>query len=119
MRLKHVATSTWVRAIHNEGGPTGDQVAVKVASHVDRDDREAFSILPVSVAEIRDLDFCADSHRVLAYNARRLKTGSITAVERRQLQDLLADLIMFLMNEDASRVREREGGRGEAMEFLL
>ena len=104
VRLRHVATSTWVRSLpHDSADEDASDNVIDVVAHIERDDREAFAISPVSALEIRDLDFCSDSYRVLAFNARRLKSGTITSVERRQLAQLLTDLIMFVMNQESVR----------------
>jgi hypothetical protein len=52
----------------------------------------------VNNREIRDLDFCSDTVRVLEANARRIRNGTISIVQRSQEKKLLEDLIFFLLD---------------------
>lgn len=56
--------------------------------------------MPVNDLEIRDLDFCSDTQRVLSYHARRIKDGTISSIEKKLETKLLKDLIFFLMGQE-------------------
>lgn len=67
---------------------------------MERDDKEAFEIIPVRKAEIRDLDFCSDSAKVLSACVKKITRGTITIIERRMLLLLLRDLCCFIMGQE-------------------
>eukprot|EP00055_Hartaetosiga_balthica_P018162 m.129598 g.129598 ORF g.129598 m.129598 type:complete len:2620 (+) comp9461_c1_seq6:133-7992(+) len=106
MRLKHVQSQTWVHSMttfidgNGENDGTNKFVMLKVGASSERDDREAFAIMPVTQREIRDLDFCSDTQRALSYHARRIKDGSISTIEKKLEIKLLNDLIFFVMDQE-------------------
>eukprot|EP00056_Hartaetosiga_gracilis_P007617 m.110530 g.110530 ORF g.110530 m.110530 type:complete len:2634 (+) comp12749_c0_seq1:91-7992(+) len=121
MRLKHVQSQTWVHSmttfIDRVGAEptittkvsntsvvaptnTNRSVMLKVGAASERDDREAFAIMPVPQSEVRDLDFCSDTQRALTYNAKRMKDGSISTIEKKLEVKLLHDLIFFVMDQE-------------------
>lgn len=94
----HSRTLTPTRApLHNHPDlPLSRQVGAAP----ERDDKEAFEIIPVRKAEIRDLDFCSDSAKVLSACVKGIAAGTISLIERRMLQQLVGDLCCFIMGQE-------------------
>ncbi|XP_075250121.1 inositol 1,4,5-trisphosphate receptor-like isoform X7 [Convolutriloba macropyga] len=89
----------WVHATQlaideNEDKP----VMLKVGVASVKEDTEAFSIVPVSATEVRDLDFANDASQVLADITGKLQKALIIPNEKRHVQALLTDLIFFVAN---------------------
>ncbi|XP_014679742.1 PREDICTED: inositol 1,4,5-trisphosphate receptor-like, partial [Priapulus caudatus] len=74
--------------------------AARGDSTVPREDREAFSIVPVSPQEVRDLDFANDASKVLSTIGSQLEKGSITQNEKKAVIHLLNDLLYFVTTSD-------------------
>lgn len=60
-----------------------------------KEDKEAFAIVPVPPAEVRDLDFANDASKVLASIAGKLEKGTITQNERRFVKTSAGHIIYF------------------------
>ena len=111
VRLKSYLTRTWVRTSvdkfidHKESKPS----RLIIGTSKERDDREAFTLFPVSIEEVRDLDFVNDASEVLKEMVSKICKGAHpTANDRRSLGKLINELIDFVVSTSANLNKTRE-----------
>lgn len=104
VRLRHLCTNTWVHSTSIPIDKSEERpVMQKIGTASIKEDKEAFAIVPVPPAEVRDLDFANDASKVLASFANKMETGSYTQHERRFVTQLLTDLVYFVTEHDTQR----------------
>ncbi|GAU93572.1 hypothetical protein RvY_05495 [Ramazzottius varieornatus] len=106
-RFKHYDTNSWIHSTTISfdktppaGTKTGSEpwrpVMDKVGLAVQRDDKEAFAIVPVAADEVRDLDFANDTAKSLAGINSKIADRTATRSDISILRKVLTDTIYFV-----------------------
>lgn len=104
VRLRHLCTNTWVHSTSIPIDKSEERpVMLKIGTASIKEDKEAFAIVPVPPAEVRDLDFANDASKVLGSFANKMETANYTQHERRFVTQLLSDLVYFVTEHDTGR----------------
>ncbi|KAK1152141.1 hypothetical protein AOXY_G31363 [Acipenser oxyrinchus oxyrinchus] len=99
VRLRHLCTNTWIQSTSvpidiDEERP----IRLMLGTCPTKEDKEAFAIVSVPVAEIWDLDFANDASLMLATVVDKLSEGFINHNDRRFAIKLLEDLVFFVVD---------------------
>ena len=112
VRFRSYATETWLRTnqmkyIDNKEDKPSRLV---IGTSKIKDDREAFHVVPVSIEEVRDLDFATDASIVCKNFVGDLKKSELPSPNcRRVILKLLEELIDFIkLHGPGTKTRERQ-----------
>jgi hypothetical protein len=102
IRIHHATTDTWVHSTSIIIDKTSKKpVMHKVGLARVREDKEAFALHPVSLYEVRDLDFAHDAALVIKRTADTWRNGkNLLPNEMKFVISLMEDLVKFVIKKD-------------------
>ncbi|TGZ74450.1 hypothetical protein CRM22_000929 [Opisthorchis felineus] len=122
VRIFHAESGTWVKSTNIAIDTDADRpIMHKLGCIPQKEDKEAFSLVPVSAETVRELDFASDAIKQLAGIADAFEEGTFSSEQKGTLVSLLTELIrfmldgveshhtnLFMLSNEGAPVRERQ-----------
>ncbi|GAA48211.1 inositol 1 4 5-triphosphate receptor type 1 [Clonorchis sinensis] len=99
VRIFHAESGTWVKSTNIAIDADADRpIMHKLGCLPQKEDKEAFSLVPVSAETVRELDFASDAIKQLAGIADAFEDGTFSSEQKGTLVSLLTELIRFMLD---------------------
>ncbi|OON22955.1 RIH domain protein [Opisthorchis viverrini] len=99
VRIFHPESGTWVKSTNIAIDADADRpIMHKLGCLSQKEDKEAFSLVPVSAETVRELDFASDAIKQLAGIADAFEDGTFSSEQKGTLVSLLTELIRFMLD---------------------